>query len=169
MSLSEQNLIDYSRGYGSQGWNGIEAFAYVTDNGGIDTEDSYLYEGDDEVSYQFSSSLVRTTVSGYVQIPSSESVLLEAVRTVGPISVAIDASHNSYQLYQSWSIMNLYALVMLWFQPRLVGYGTQSGQDYWLVKNSWDSEDWGMDSYMVIARNMNNDCGILRCIKDWEG
>jgi cathepsin L len=164
VSVSEQNLIDCSRGYGSLGCNGgnpIEAFAYVRDNGGIDTEGSYPYEVDDEGTCRFSSSSVGATVSGYVQVPSSESALLEAVTTVGPISVAIDASHNSYQLYHSGvyyeplcSSSNLDHAVLV------VGYGTQDGQDYWLVKNSWGSEDWGMDGYMMMARNMNNNCGI---------
>ena len=163
VSLSEQNLIDCSRGYGSLGCNGgnpIEAFAYVRDNGGIDTEGSYPYEGD-EGTCQYSSSSDGATVSGYIQVPGSENALLEAVTTVGPISVAIDASHNSYQLYQSGvyyeplcSSSNLDHAVLV------VGYGTQNGQDYWLVKNSWGSKDWGMDGYMLMARNMNNNCGI---------
>ena len=163
VSVSEQNLIDCSRGYGSLGCNGgnpIQAFAYVRDNGGIDTEGSYPYEGD-EGTCRFSSSSVGATVSGYVQIPTSESALLEAVTTIGPISVAIDASHSSYQLYHSGvyyeplcSSSNLDHAVLV------VGYGTQDGQDYWLVKNSWGSEDWGMDGYMMMARNMNNNCGI---------
>ena len=164
ISLSEQNLVDCSRGYGSQGCNGgnqIEAFLYVRDNGGIDTEDSYPYKGDDEGACQFSPSSVGATVSSYVQIPSTENALLEAVATVGPISVAIDASHYSYQLYQSGIYYEpLCSSSTLDHAVLVVGYGTQNEQDYWLVKNSWGSEDWGMDGYMMMARNMNNNCGI---------
>ncbi|XP_076370288.1 cathepsin L-like peptidase [Tachypleus tridentatus] len=163
VSLSEQNLVDCSGKEGNMGCNGglmDYGFQYIIDNKGIDREDCYKYKAIDE-KCKFKPDCIGATITGYKDIPSGdEQSLKNAVATVGPISVAIDAGHISFQLY-SGGIYNepSCSSSLLDHGVLAVGYGTDNGKDYWLVKNSW-GKSWGDKGYIKMTRNKNNQCGI---------
>jgi len=163
VSFSEQNLVDCSTKEGNQGCNGglmDNAFTYVIKNGGLDTEASYPYTARDGTC-KYNPANSGGTLSKFVDVTAgSEAALQSAVATVGPVSVAIDASHNSFQFYKS-GIYNepLCSSKNLDHGVLAVGYGTSSGTNYWIVKNSWGTV-WGNQGYIQMTKDKRNQCGI---------
>ncbi|CAH1110878.1 unnamed protein product [Psylliodes chrysocephalus] len=163
VSLSEQNLLDCSDDYGNgncvQGGIMRYAFKYVKDYG-INSEEDYPYEAEQkECRYNTSQSILH--ISGYEVIERNEEALKYAVALNGPISVAIDVTYaGSYSggIYSDASCGNQDE--NLNHGVLVVGYGTENGLDYWIVKNSW-SDQFGEKGYIRMQRNANNLCGIV--------
>jgi len=163
VSLSEQNLVDCSRCVGNMGcyggWMNL-AFWYIQLNDGIDTETTYPYFGVDQTC-SFNPDNIGATDTGYIEIAEEdENALQSAIATVGPISVAIDASHSSFQLYRS-GVYDDASCTEAGIDHAVlaVGYDSLNGQDYYIVKNSWGTS-WGNEGYIYMSRNKNNQCGI---------
>jgi cathepsin L len=159
--LSEQNLLDCVHPY-SDGCNGglmDDAFEYAIKNG-IMGETAYPYEAKDQ-HCAYNNAEVVATFSDYIDVPwYSESGLTEALANVGPVSVAIDASLASFQFYSSGVYDPIgCSSTRLDHGVLAVGYGTDNGKDYYIVKNSWGAA-WGQAGYIWMARNANNKCGI---------
>jgi len=163
VSLSEQNLVDCSVPQGNMGCNGglmDSAFQYIIQNNGIDSEASYPYTATGPNSCKFKKADIAATITNlYDVVQYDEQDLLKAVYHT-PTSVAIDASNQSFQFYSS-GVYNEPACseTDLDHGVLAVGFGTESGKDYWLVKNSW-GHSWGMEGYIRMSRNKNNQCGI---------
>nr|BAN20087.1 cathepsin L [Riptortus pedestris] len=161
--LSEQQLVDCSTSkYDNYGCNGglpERAYQYIKDVGGVDTEESYPYKAADR-KCSFDKTKVGAKITGIVKTKKGdENALKAAVATAGPVSVCIDVTNN-FRFYSkgvfkdktcSSSSINHAVLV--------VGYGTENGEDYWLVKNSWGTS-WGDKGYIKMARNRKNQCAI---------
>lgn len=108
---------------------------------------------------KYDASKVVSKVSLHISISKDEEALLEAVATVGPVSVAMDASYLS--LYESGIYDSKYcSAYSLNHGVLVVGYGTENGRDYWIVKNSWGTS-WGEKGFFRLLRGTNQ-CGVAQ-------
>ncbi|CAI8006920.1 Cathepsin L2 [Geodia barretti] len=152
VTLSEQQLIDCTTGFGNAGCHGgrmINSFKYAIKNGGLCQESDYDYLGYKwHCMSEYCSSVAHCVDYTRVKI-GSEVALLDAIYRAGPVSVGVDATNYHFQFYSDGvyaeSGCNSHSLNhgML-----LVGYGV-----------TWGTS-WGDRGYMKIARNMNNMCGV---------
>jgi len=136
------------------------AFKYIIANHGIDTEASYPYTATGPNACRFSSAHVGATLTSYRDVPSGSEAKLEEFIADAPTSVAIDASHRSFQLYHS-GVYNEPACssTQLDHGVLAVGYGADGANKYYIVKNSWGAS-WGLQGYILMSRDKRNQCGI---------
>ncbi|XP_063296195.1 cathepsin S-like [Pelobates fuscus] len=162
VSLSPQNLVDCSSKYGNKGCSGgfmTRAFQYVIDNQGIDSDSYYPYTAQDQPCHYDTAGKASTCIK-YTEIePATEDTLKQALATVGPISVAIDATRPSFYFYKSGVYDDPACSQEVNHGVLAVGYGNLNGKDFWLIKNSW-GENYGDHGYVRIARNHGNMCGV---------
>ncbi|KYR00568.1 cysteine protease 4 [Tieghemostelium lacteum] len=103
VSLSEQQLIDCSMDFGNQGCHGglmIYGFEYIIANGGIDTEASYPFVGEN-MKCKYNPANVGAQLKSFQNVSSGSEVALAQSVANTPTSVAIDASAPSFQFYKA--------------------------------------------------------------------
>ena len=165
MSLSEQQLVSCDTELSNNGCNGgwpFLATVFLYHNQAV-LESNYPYvSGNGTVpECHHISERVPVDISGAGFVWMDEENLKNALLTYGPISIGIDATAEFVDYSASDGVFfdTTCKEVGANHAVLLVGYGTLEGQDYWLVKNSW-GEDWGLDGYILMARNNNNMCGV---------
>jgi C1A family cysteine protease len=158
--LSEQQLVDCDTEYdmGCDGGLMEYAFAYLMEKGCMKEED-YPYVGYDDTC-KYDESKVFLKVANWTMLATQDEVeMKEFLYSNGPLAIAINA--DPFQYYtggiideDEWSCdpegLN-HGVV-------LVGYGSEDGVDYWIIRNSW-GDYWGEDGYVRVARGKGT-CGV---------
>ena len=137
VDLSEQQLVDCASKEGNDGCRGglmSQAFQYVLNNGGLCSEADYSYKGKDGACKASRCKNV-ITIDSFFAVPSdNEDALMAGIAMRGPIAVAIEADQRAFQFYKS-GVFTAKCGTDLDHGVLAVGYGTEDGQDYYIVKN----------------------------------
>merc|ERR1712019_151958 len=115
-------------------------------------------------------SLSKCTESGYSgdysddKIHATDSYSLNGIQTIQADMVQYGSAtaaftvYSDFPTYKSGVYKHTSGSQLGGHAVKLLGWGTENGEDYWLVANSWN-EQWGDNGTFKIARGIN-ECGI---------
>merc|ERR1711962_1245048 len=180
--LSEQHLMDCANGHfsyddegswGAFGCDGAWPQAYydwiVKQNAGrLEKEDCAPYQGKDRSCVDDDScNYMGAHVTGFWNKWHTTEDEMKELVFQAPVATTVYASYfgdygggvyEDNRCCEADSDPN--CIWTLNHEVTVVGYGHESGKDYWLVKNSWGSR-WGDNGYIKIKRGSGH-CGIGR-------
>jgi len=160
VSLSEQQLVDCSKQ--NSGCNGglmDYAFKYA-ETTPMMLESEYPYLARKSIFSKCSKAKTegKIEVSTFMDVTPKSKTQMQAALAKGPVAIAIEADKSVFQTYHSGVMTSASCGQQLDHGVLAVGYGTESGQDYFLVKNSWGAS-WGDAGYIKLGSA--DICGML--------
>jgi C1A family cysteine protease len=155
--LSEQSLVDCDKvDNGCNGGLMENSLSFVKDNG-IALAADYPYKGKNQ---QCASYTPAFRVNGFTFAASQDENEIKTFLTQrGPLSIAVNA--EPFQFYNG-GILESDAQECdpqgLNHGVAIVGYGSENGKEFWIVRNSWGT-GWGENGYIRVALGKGV-CGI---------
>jgi len=163
IKFSQQQLVDCVPDF--QGCDGGAApigVDFIHSMGGLAADATYPYTSMTGTFGACKSVPLVAMSPSYLDVPHGDDLsLMNALATSGPIATTISVG----QLFMSYTAGVLHPATACEAQVNhavlLVGYGKDAatGQNYWLVKNSW-GPTWGEGGYFRLNRDVPNSCGI---------
>jgi cathepsin L len=157
---SNQQILDCSGPEGNQGCNGgfpDQVFQYIVDNKGICQDPDYSWRAVQGNCMANNCTRVMT-ITGFKDLPVGDETALFAAAGKTVVSIAIDASAQSFQFYKSGVFDDPQCPTQLEHTMAVVGYGSDSGKPYWIMRNVWGGA-WGEQGYVRMVRGKNM-CGL---------
>ena len=170
--LSPQQLVDCDTN--NNGCNGgiFEPALRYAQNNGLEFESDYPYIEKKNPQCQYNQELAKTKIAGFSfcssyslddEIRCSVDKVYKMLQS-GPLSVGIDAGTQDFMNYESGILdtacsSDCHAVI-------LVGYGSNNGKEYWIIRKSW-SNQWGENGYVRVARNDTNNSSCFTNNEAW--
>merc|ERR1712086_1028164 len=152
LSLSEQELVSCSKiDMGCNGGLQSRAFFYL-EHHEQELESAYPYTSGTGVNGKclFDKTKGKVGMKTYTNVPANSVEQLKAAIDKQPVAVTIEADKTVFQQYTSGIMDSAACGTSLDHAVAAVGYGTEGGQDYYIVRNSWGAS-WGDEGYIKIA------------------
>ena len=141
------------------------AFSWTKTNGGLCTESGYPYTsgstGQKGSCLTTCSKNTGVTPKSFTDVTKNSDTALMTALVQQPVSIAIQANQPAFQSYKS-GVLTGTCGTNLDHGVMVVGYGTMSSQDYYLVKNSWGTT-WGANGYIYLGRGSQYNNGAGQC------
>ena len=149
-SLSEQQLMDCTSGYGNHGCSGgttLNAFNYVIQHG-IEPESDYPFKFKVGHCRANPAIFVPFKIHSVGWAKKYDNNALQAAVAQQPVSAEIDS--RTLQFYKGGILSSHGCTQAVDHAILVVGYGNAGGL-YWKIKNSWGAR-WGENGYFKLAR-----------------
>lgn len=162
-SFSESNLVDcVTSCFGCSGGMMSDAVNYIVSRqgGNLMAESDYPYQPA-QGPCRFDASKATGHVSRYINVAMyDEQDLMHKCYNHGVVACALDAQHESFQLYSSGIYSEATcSTTYVNHGVDVVGWGVAGTVKYWIVRNCWGTK-WGEDGYMRLKKDAGNMCGI---------
>ena len=152
LSLSEQQLVSCSKiDLGCNGGLQSRAFFYLEHHlQELESDYPYTSGTGQSGSCKYDKTKGKVGIKTYTNVPANSVEQLKAAIDKQPVAVTIEADKTVFQQYTSGILDSELCGTNLDHAVAAVGYGTENGQDYYIVRNSWGTS-WGDQGYIKIA------------------